>query len=253
MAGPVVTGMDAIVQAMQDLGVLQAGETPSGDDADDVLTQLNRLIDSWNAQQENIYTSEFLTFLLVANVQPLTIGPTGANYTVSQRPVSIDAANVILNNTSPTTRVPLVVHTDPQWWMSVSVPGTATTLSSDLYYQPTWPNGNIYLWCKQAYPYTLELLVRLVFSAAEFSTQLVMPQGYWNALVLTLAENIAPMFKRVVRPDLARRAREARMLIQANNTVVPSIRTTDAGMPDRSSGNRSNWNYLNGSVNGRFP
>src|SRR5688572_3714886 len=119
MAETAVTGMDLVVAAMQELGILQSGETPSGDDADFVLSKGNRLIDNWNAKQENIYTSEFLTFPLVANVQPLTIGPAASapNFVVTQRPVSIDAANVILNNNNPPVRVPLNIHTDPQWWM----------------------------------------------------------------------------------------------------------------------------------------
>lgn len=255
MAETAVTGMDVCVAAMQELGVLAASETPSGDDADFVLSKLNRLIDNWNARQENIYTSEFLTFTLIANTQPLTIGPSASspNFTVTQRPVSIDAANVILNNVSPSVRVPLNVHNDPKWWMNVSVPGVETTLSSDLYYQPTWPLGRIYLWCEQTYPYDLELLCRLVLAEAVFATNLVMPQGYWDAMVLTLAENIAAPFRRKIDPNLSMRAREARAQIQANNTVVPSISTIDPGMPVRQSGSkRSNFNYLNGNVNGRF-
>lgn len=253
MAIPSVTGSDLIVSALLELGILYPGETPEGSIADFCLQKGNRLIDNWNAAREAIYTDEFLTFTLIANTQPLTIGPSSANFTTTHRPVSIEAANVILNNVSPTVRVPLTVHSDPQWWMSVSVPGTTSKLSSDLYYQPTWPNGNIYLWCKQNYPYTLELLVRKVLAELAFTTVILVPQGYWDALVLTLAEDLAAPLKRVPSGVLRQKAREARARIFDNNTIVPSIQTQDAGMPSGQAGShRSNWNYLSGTVNGRF-
>jgi hypothetical protein len=126
MATTDYTGLDLVKSALLEIGVLEAGEEPEGSVADFVLQKGNRLIDRWNAKREAIYTSEFLTFTLIANTQPLTIGPSSADFTVDQRPVSIEAANVILTTVSPAVRVPLTVHDDPQWWMSVSVPGVTT-------------------------------------------------------------------------------------------------------------------------------
>lgn len=249
MAVTTVTGLDVVKGALFELGVLAAGEEPEGSVADFVLSKGNRLIDNWNAKRQAIFAVDFLTFTLVANTQPLTIGPTGANFTVTQRPVSIDAANVIITND---IRVPLTVHTDPQWWMSVTTPETTTDLSTDLFYNPGWPNGSIYLWCKQAYPYTLELLVRQVLAELAFATNLVMPQGYWDALILTLAEDCATPFKVQPKPLMLKKAAEARAQLYANNTVVPQIQTAQPGMVARGRGRRSNWLWQNGTVSGRF-
>lgn len=250
MAVTPVTGMDVVKGALLELGVLAAGEEPEGSVADYVLSKGNRLIDNWNATREAIFAVDFLTFTLVAGTQPLTIGSSGANFTVTQRPVSIDAANVIIENN---IRVPLVVHTDPQWWMSVQTPAVQTSLSSDLYYNPGWPNGEIYLYCLQSYPYTLELLVREVLAELAYATNLAMPQGYWDALILTLAEDCATPLKVQPKPLMLKKAAEARAQIFANNTVVPSIQTAQAGMVARRAGaRRSNWNWYNGNVNGRF-
>lgn len=249
MAVTTVSGLDVVKGALFELGVLAAGEEPEGSIADFVLSKGNRLIDNWNAKREAIFAVDFATFLLVANTQPLTIGPSSANFSVTQRPVSIDAANVIITDD---IRVPLTVHTDPQWWMSVQAPEVAASLSSDLYYNPAWPNGEIYLWCKQSYPYTLELLIRKLLAELAYATNLVLPQGYWDALILTLAEDCAGPLK--VKPPmlLGKKAAAARATIFANNTVVPSIQTAQPGMVARGRGRRSNWNWLNGSVNGRF-
>ena len=243
-----VTGLDVVKGALLELGVLAAGEEPEGTVADFVLSKGNRLIDNWNAKQQAIFAVDFLTFTLVAGTQPLTIGPSGATFTVTQRPVSIDAANVIITND---VRVPLTVHTDPQWWMSVQTPEVQASLSSDLYYNPEWPNGEIFLWCVQSYPYTLELLVRKVLAELAYATNLALPQGYWDALILTLAEDIATPLKVQPKPLMLKKAAEARAQIFANNTVVPNIMTAQPGMVSRG-GRRSNWNWLNGSVNGRF-
>jgi len=136
MAAEAVTGNDLILSALMELGVVALGETPEGSLADFALQKAKRLIDRWNAKRDAIFAVDFLTFTLTAGVQPITIGPTG-DFVVSQRPVSIDAANIILTTTTPNTRVPLTVHTDPQWWMHVSTPGISSQLPSDLFYNPT--------------------------------------------------------------------------------------------------------------------
>lgn len=247
-----VSGLDVVKGALFELGVLAAGEEPEGTIADFVLAKGNRLIDNWNATRQAIFAVDFLTFVLPTLTQPLTIGPSGANFSATQRPVSIDAANIILTDVTPNVRVPLTVHTDPAWWMGVQVPGISGSLSSDLYYNPTWPNGEIYLWIKQSTAYTLELLCRELLAELAFATNLVMPQGYWDALILTLAEDCATPLKVQPKPLMLKKAAEARARIFATNTVVPSIQTAQPGMVARGRGRRSNWHYRSGSVNGRF-
>lgn len=252
MAVTAVTGLDVVKGALFELGVLAAGEEPEGSVADFVLSKGNRLIDNWNAKRQAIFAVDFLTFTLVAGVQPLTIGPAASspNFTVTQRPVSIDAANVIITGN---VRIPLTVHDDPQWWMSVQTPSVQASLSSDLYYNPGWPLGQIYLYCLQSYPYTLELLVRQVLDELAFATNLEMPQGYWDALILTLAEDCATGLKVQPKPLMLKKAADARNTIFSNNIVVPTIQTAQAGMVARRAGSRrSNWNWYNGSVSGRF-
>lgn len=252
MAETTFTGMDIVKGALYELGVLAVGEEPEGSVAEYVLDKANRLIDNWNAKREAIFAVDVLTFTLVTNTQPLTIGPNSANFTVTQRPVSIEAANVILTNVSPSVRVPLTVHTDPTWWMNVVVPGLTGPLSSDLFYNPTWPNGKIYLWVKQTVAYDLELLCRQVLDELELPTNVSVPQGYWDALILTLAEDCATPLK--VKPSglMLKKAAQARAQIFENNTIVPNIVTAQPGMVARGRGRRSNWNYLDGTVSGRF-
>lgn len=247
-----VSGLDVVKGALFELGVLAAGEEPEGSVADFVLSKGNRLIDNWNAERQAIFAVDFLTFPIVPNTQPLTIGPTG-DFAVTQRPVSIDAANILLANSTPVVRIPLDVHDDPQWWMSVQVPGITADLSQDLYYNPTWPNGSIYLWFKNSSSYDLELLCRQVLAELAFATNISMPQGYWDALILTLAEDCATPLEVTPKPLMVKKAAQARARIFANNTVVPTIQTVQAGMVARRSGSkRSNWNWYDGSVSGRF-
>src|ERR1700691_2312354 len=85
------------------------------------------------------------------------------NYmTLATRPVKIADANIILNNVTPIVKVPLVVHNGKQgkdWWIANTVPNVPSTIPTDLYYNPRYPNGEIYLWPEQTVNYGLELEV----------------------------------------------------------------------------------------------
>ncbi|MCC6417225.1 MAG: hypothetical protein IT429_03135, partial [Gemmataceae bacterium] len=119
---------------------------------------------------------------------------------------------------------------------------------TDLYYDPTWPNGAIYLWPVPTQAYGLDLRTRVLLDAVTLSSTFSLPPGYQDAITLTLAESLASAYVRPIAASLAQAALAARARIQANNDVTPTLQTQDSGMPGYGSGMDSNFNYRTGML-----
>lgn len=234
---------DLISNSMKEIGALIAGEAPSADEQTDVLGKLNRLFGRWNTQRLYTYTVNFVNYTLTPSLSPHTIGPTGT-FVVSLRPVEVMAAAIILNNVTPNTTMPLSLR-DDAWWADQRVKPQTSSLPTDLYYSPSFPNGSLFFWPIPTTAYGLELETRTVLSSVIVTDTITLPPGYEDAITLSLAEDICPMFGRQPNPLLISSAMRARAAIKSTNSFSPRISTVDAGMP---SVTRADWNYLTGRV-----
>lgn len=192
-----------------------------------------------------------------ANVVP-TVTPTNGlavftglgfpNYaTRGPRPVKIQNANIILNQTTPFVRCTLNIR-DADWWMRQPTPTVTTSLPTDLYYNPAFPYGQLFLWPLQDTAYDLELEVWNQLPDKFYPTlKLSMPQGYQDALTYTLAESCGPAFGRPVSMDLQKLATQARSAIQERNAASPTIKTCDDGIPSTGRG-KTYFNWQDGMV-----
>lgn len=244
---PSVTVEALIKDALLEIGVMDGGQSLSAANGDFCVGRLNQVFDNYNAMAEMSFVEEFNTFTFIANQQDYTIGPAGGSpdFTmVNARPSSIDGANVILDNVTPSVRNPINVR-DYQWWQSVSVREVTSTFPTDLYYEASWPNGILHFWPKPTAAYGLELLTSHTFAQVTISDTLNLPSGYHNAIMLTLAEDVASAYGRQITPLTRTKAREARDRILTVNTFVPRLQTQDAGMPSNTR-NRASFNYRTG-------
>ena len=244
---PSVAVSTLIKDSLIEIGVLAGGSNPTPDQSDLCVRRLNQIFDNYNVMREASYVEQFDTFTFIASQQDYTIGPAAGSpdFTISNaRPSGIDAANVILNTVSPSVRNPINVR-DWQWWASVSVRAVTTTFPTDVYYEPGWPNGTLKFWPKPTVAYGLELVTTNTFAQVSVTDTLNMPSGYQQAVMLTLAEDIASPFGQTVLPLTTTKAREARARVFSNNTFTPRLRTQDAGMPSNSR-NRASFNYRTG-------
>lgn len=234
-----------VTDALVELGIYAPIDTPNAADTDLVLNKLNRLLDNWNAERCAVYNVGFAVYTLVPHLQPHTIGPSGATYTVAQRPVAIDGANIVLDNVNPAVRSPLNLR-DDQWWLGNLVRDITTTLPTDLYYSPGWPNGAIYLWPVPTVAYGLELETRVLLSNVILTDNVSLPPGYRDALTLSVAEECITTYGRGADPGmpaLAQKAAQARARIFANNDILPRLWTKDSGMPSKP---KPAFNYRSG-------
>lgn len=238
-----VKALDIIKAAMQEIGALAPGEAPSNDDQAWVLQKLQRLIDRYNARLPMIYNVNFSVFTLQVNHQPHTIGPTG-DFAVNQRPVDIPSVGLILTNQ---TQVELPLNRrDQDWWAGQSLKGLTSTLPTDFYYSPDWPNGSIYFWPIPTAVNQVRIQSRLVLTEiTSYSANFSMPPGYWDAVVYPLAISLCPSFERTASPELQMLARDSVKAIQANNISSPRLMNDS---PTQSGQNRSrpDFNFLTG-------
>lgn len=234
------TWNDVIARAAQELGIVAGGETLSADDANVLLGIANELIDEWNADRGAVYCDTFNTYVLTPNLNPHTIGPTGATWTAAIRPVDIVAANIVVTTASPNYRTPVNIR-DAEWWMANSVRAVTSTLPTDLFYRTNWVNGDVYLWRVPTAAYSLELQTRVLLSDVTLVTTFSLPPAYRKAMTLTIAENAADSFGRAMPASLPNRAAQARSRLWANNTQAPRITTRDYGMSGPRRGTKLNW------------
>lgn len=244
-----VTANDLINAALQEIGALAPGEQASNDDAPWTLQKLQRLIDRYNARESWIYAVTFPVFSLagLTATQPITIGP-GAQFQVVQRPVEIKSATLILVNTSPTqVEIPIYIR-DAAWWADNRTKNLTSTLPTDLYYEPDWPNGNIFLWPVPTAVNSIRLELRTILpEITSYRQQFSLPPGYWDAVVYPLAVSLCPSYEKTASPELLKLEAAAVKAVMGNNIQSPRSEASDAGMPGL--GNRGQFNYYSGQPN----
>lgn len=239
------TVLDVLTDALMEIGVYASGEVPSAADATLALRKANEELDAWAARRMNAYSVAFTAYTLTPGHQPHLIGPglTAPDFAADQRPVRIEAAALILNNVTPNVDVPLNIR-DDDWWANQRVKGITTTVPTDLYYSPDYPNGSLWLWPVPSFAYGIRLETwGLISQLANLGDSFSLPPGYKKAFVLSLAERLCRPFGRGAMPDLAADASRARAAIQANNAGSPRIASADFGT--RGNG-RGAFNYYTG-------
>lgn len=244
---------DIIHDALIEIGITSPGEPDDPDTAQWAFRKINYNFDTWATSKKYVYASVFTDYTLPVNLTKAadgsakaTIGPApGATYFAAQRPVKILSAAAIINNTTPPVLAPIQID-DNQWWAGVTLPGISSMYPTNLFYNPTFPNGELYLWpiANTAFGLRLETWVLL----SQFSSitdpiggpgaSMTVPPGYRNAIMLTLAESLQSGSEKG-NQLLASSAAAARAAVFGNNSPCPNISTLDSGMPGNQEGRRS--------------
>ena len=227
---------DYIAGALDEINVLLPGRSPTARDGTWALFVLNELRDFWNAKRETVWAEIFSTFTLVPGLQPHTIGPSGATFTLAVRPVTLDGASLLITNVTPAIKNPINLR-DYQWWLANSTANQtyANTITSsivtDIYYEPDWPNGKLFMFPAPTTAYGLVLVTRTLLGQVVATDTIDLPPGGQRAFRLTLVEALVSSFGRAVPPQVEKLAREARAQFFGNNIIVPTLVTRDGGMP----------------------
>ncbi|HEX3941586.1 MAG TPA: hypothetical protein VHX11_08910 [Acidobacteriaceae bacterium] len=253
------TALDIITDALIENNMLASGEVPDGETGQWAFRQLNYVLDVWAARRAYVFAHVFAVYTLVPNLSPHTIGPEAATFPEVARPVEIVSANLLLNGSTELVDLPIAIR-DNKWWAAQQTKQITSTVPTDLYYEPSWPNGNLWFWPVPQVGHNVRLELWLPLAQYDQINDPLagpgaggtMPQGYRAALTFTLALALCPGGSKQANPLLVEKAREANKAVFGNNDLSPRIATRDYGMP-RTGQLRGYFNWGTGGPPGLGP
>lgn len=221
------TALQIIDLAYLALGYKDANEPTNAPDANFALTKLNDMLDSWVTQPYfAISVDEYVVTVTGATAYPVTIGP-GMTFNVP-RPIRLeDGAFTRINGVD----FPLV-WIDREQYNAIIVKQTISPIPCYGYYDGNFPTGNIYLWPVPTPSSEIHLqLMTQTSQFANLATDYSLPPGYKNAMVYSLAEELAPGI-RPLDPVVIQLAKNARRVMRRLNAEIPTLSfDTQGGSP----------------------
>lgn len=239
-----------LTRSLVEINAADAGSTVQPEVFSLALDTCNMILDYLNAKDRALIADLFSTFTITANLNPHTIGPTGATWTYAiSRPTDVLDASIILNSGStPYPYVPLR-KLNAQEWAKKITPTLASTLANEFYYDPTYPNGSFYFWTVEQTAYQAYLHTRQQLAQVTAATDFELPQGYWYLLMLLVAKACAGPLRKVWKPEQEQTLIRVQGDVWGINAPDLTLATIDAGMPTTGvSGRRQDFNYLTGQI-----
>lgn len=216
------TAGNIISAALQEIGVLAAGQTTSAEDADFCFQALNLLAEAWLTEPNYAYTTNIVSATITAGTQSATIGP-GMTFDTA-RPVRLRDGCFVRFGTLdfPLDQINQDEYND------LALKSLNGPWPKKIYYDQGFPTGRVYFYPTGAC--TVNLVVEVqVASFSSLSSSITLPPGYERAFKFTLAEEVASAYVRPVSPLTSRNAHAARRNIKKANFDVPQL---TFGQPD---------------------
>ena len=182
---------DIINGSLRLLGVLAEGETPSSETAQDALSAMNEMIQSWNTERLSVFATQDQVVTWPASTLSRTLGPTGD--IVGLRPVLVDDATYFRDPANGISYGLKLIN--QQQYNGIAVKTVTSTYPQVMWINMTYPNIELYV-----YPVPTRALEFHIVSVDELSTpanlatDLAFPPGYLRAFRYNLACEIAPEF-----------------------------------------------------------
>jgi len=141
-----MTTLDLITSALQMIGELTPGQTPNDEEAAAGLRLLNTILENWENARRKVFIIDNLRFPLTSGKSMYTMGPSGDFDTY--RPVKIQAANVILSETTnPADGLAHPLELVPsRAWADIRERSLGAQRPLRLYNDNDFPLLHLYLW-----------------------------------------------------------------------------------------------------------
>jgi|AmaraimetP72IA01_FD_contig_51_2371831_length_3363_multi_15_in_0_out_0_2 hypothetical protein len=224
------------------------GRMPSPDQVDDAFQSLNRMLDSWNLKEGMIYRVDNSQYTMSPPKAVYSIGRgAGADF-VADRPVRIQAAEIVLSTGGSTVYLPMVILTAAQW-ADTRLRSFSTTFPTQMYPDYAYPNCNLYMWGTPTQVNNIELWTWQ--QAKQFLTSsdtIVVPPGYLEAMVNNLAVRMGEQFgtTQLMSPTVFATAKKSLADVKGLNQPSPVIGSADVGV---ATSKRGDFNFFTGGPN----
>ena len=208
-----MTVQQIITQALLNVGTYSPGETLKDAELQDGLLRLRSMIRAWNAQGQMVHFSTQDTHTLTSGTASYTIGSTGTIAT--GRPVSIKNGYI---RTSDNIDTPLKII-DEAKYQGLGNKNLGYTYPAYLWYNPTYPNGTIYLYP----PGGGELYINSLKELSDPTTltgDVAFPGPYDEAMEWGLTTRLCPSNGREPTPFMYDMAKQAEDNIIALNAAL---------------------------------
>jgi len=209
------TAGDQITRALRLLGVLAEGETPSAAMANDGLTALNQMIDSWNTESLSTFCTQDQVFTWPAGENIRTLGPSGDF--VGNRPVLLDPATYFRDaGTNVSFGIKFI---NQQQYDGIAVKTVTSTYPQVIYVNMGFPDVTMYVYPRPTRDLEWHFVsVQELDQPAALETELHFPPGYMRAFTYNLAMEMAPEYGVEPAPQITRIAMTSKRNLKRINS-----------------------------------
>lgn len=219
-------------------GVVGVGQTPLAEDSNEALAQLNYIIDEWKVKR-----------WMVLGLQTVSFTGTGATtYSIGSgqtidvaRPVNIDSAyrrQLVLSGANQPD-YPLEVLRSREDYNRICLKSMGT-VPSVVYFEPTYPNGTVYVWPLPNSSWEIFLSIkRPILRFASLDDDFAVPEPYEPALFYNLTQRLRLVYRRPADAEVNRMAKSLRGAVAQANMEIP-FAVLPAALPGQRTGYRYN-------------
>lgn len=221
------TALSIITRSMRLAQVISKGDTLDADEAQDGLTALNAMLDSWQLARLFVYQVQEETFTWAVNQQTQTVGAAGDFVTTLPTRIADDCAFQVSNIDYPVQ----LINVDA--WSNI--PDKTTKSSFPWFLYPEYGAALVTLY---AYPIpnaSITFLLRSwkrLQSFAALTDVLSLPPASERAITFSMAEEFGVEFGVDIPAKVQQIAASSRRILKRVNSVTP-VMASEAGYLSR--------------------
>ena len=240
-----MTVYELIKSTLRLLRVSAFGAEPQAADVEDAFSVLNLMVDSFNAEGLMMFDRSAQSFTTQNGVASYSVGPGGVFDTV--RPIKIISGVIRLQSSSPVSPVdyPLGIISSYDY-NNISTKFTESTLPRYIYYEPSYPLGELFFWPVPSVAVPVNLVMYVPLAAlASLASQVALPPSYADMLRYQLAIKLAPEYRIQLDGMVIQEAMRLKQVVKSvNNQQLEQPVPLDPALTRQ--GLRSSYNIYRG-------
>lgn len=220
-----MTWAELILQALRRSGVVGQGQTPSAEDTNGCVVELQLMIDEWRVQR----------WLVPNLISPSKVSTGATSYTIGTggdfdvpRPDRIEYAfaRQLTSNAPGQVDYSLILISAREDYDRIALK-SMTGFPAYLFYDSAYPLGNLFVWpIPQASTYSIFVTIKSNLDSPTGSTiaqTINLPGIAISAIMWNLTARIRPQYQMPVDPQVVALARNALNVMRGANVQIPNL------------------------------